>query len=383
MLTAKLWILFGLVMIVSAEKILGRAEPIPTDTCGSSVVSSENGKLFLFSLSQDSVVWYKSEQPEGWSKWKLLAGKVKMTSGPKPIRYANGTIQVFARGVDRRYYVSTLIGEVWSEWDSPFGDATFVSPPVPIVSASGSCLLFGISTETHSVWLTQSTPINSDGMSYSPWVNLGGNATSSPSVLLDSEAFFHVFIRGPNRALWHLSESYSDQGIKSWGSWECLGGVLASGPKIPTSLNGVHLVEVYARAADKALWHRAQTATQDGESAKWGSWVSLGGVLSSGPGVSVTDDGTSIIFVRATDKGLYFKSQFEDTTGEIQFTEWVSLGGSFASTPTTISRADGSIDIFARGIDQAIWHTRQIEINGTRTFTSWGSLGGHTRRFSC
>eukprot|EP00298_Acanthocystis_sp_HF-20_P009599 c18401_g1_i2.p1 GENE.c18401_g1_i2~~c18401_g1_i2.p1 ORF type:complete len:386 (-),score=181.81 c18401_g1_i2:106-1263(-) len=377
-------VLFILSLSVLGEKILGRSEVIPSDTCGVSVVSYEDERLYIFSLSEDSVVWYKSQKLEGgWSTWKLLADKRRMSSGPKPIRHSNGTLQVFARGADRRYYVSTLVGEQWTDWQSPFGNHTFSSPPVPVLTAAGSCLVFGISDETHSVWYSESGVTYSEISKFSPWADLGGNATSAPTIMVDAEALLHVFIRGSNRALWHLGEVYSYPGPKKWASWECLGGVLASSPKIPITLNSANLVEVYARAADKALWHRSQKAEQEGSSVTWGPWHSLGGVLASGAGVVVGDDGMASIFARATDKALYFKGQYEDSNGESQFDRWTTLGGMFSTTPTVVARADGLIDIFARGVDAGIWHAHQVEVNGTRVFSSWHSLGGHTRKFTC
>jgi len=158
---------------------------------------------------------------------------------------------------------------------------------------------------------------------------------------------------------------------------------MASSPRTPITLNGGNLVEIYGRAADKALWFRRQTTQQDSSSVDWDSWISLGGVLASGPAVALTDDGMVSVFARATDKAVYFKSQFEDENGDIHFTQWNSLGGMFSATPNVVVRSDGTIDIFARGIDKAIWHSHQIETNGTRTFTSWHSLGGHTRKFPC
>jgi hypothetical protein len=111
--------------------------------------------------------------------------------------------------------------------------------------------------------------------------------------------------------------------------------------------------------------------------------VSLGGVLASGPAVALNDDGMGDVFARATDKAIYFKSQFEDENGEPHFTQWHTLGGMFSSTPSVVVRADGMIDVFARGVDKAIWHSHQVETNGTRVFSSWHSLGGHTRKFTC
>eukprot|EP00300_Choanocystis_sp_HF-7_P010543 c17000_g1_i1.p1 GENE.c17000_g1_i1~~c17000_g1_i1.p1 ORF type:complete len:396 (-),score=75.70 c17000_g1_i1:26-1213(-) len=371
--------------LCSAEKLQGRAEAIPSDKCAAFVLQFDDERLFVFALSEDSVVWHKYQKPEGgWSTWRPLADRKKMGSGPKAVRYSNGTLQVFARGTDRKFYVSTMTSlNEWSDWSSPFGDLTFTSPPTPVVTSAGTCLVFGVAAETHTVWYTESTPITSGELTFSAWANLGGEATSSPAVLVDAEALAHVFIRGTNRALWHLSEVYTHPDAKKWGEWECLGGVLASSPKVPVSLTGANLVEIYARAADKALWHRSQSAQQNSQTVEWSSWTSLGGVLASGPSVALNDDGLGDVFARATDKAIYFKSQFEDENGEVRFTQWETLGGLFSSSPSVIVRSDGMIDIFARGVDKAIWHSHQIETNGTRVFSSWHSLGGHTRKYTC
>lgn len=378
--------LCALLSLASAEKILGRAEPIPSDKCGAAAITYADERLYLFALSEDSVVWYKFQKQEGgWSVWRPLADRRKMSSGPKPVRHSNGTLQVYARGSDRKFYISTMTSlNEWSDWSSPFGDATFLSPPAPVVTSAGSTLLFGISTTTHSVLYTESTPITSDLLEWSGWADLGGEATGPVAILLDSEALIHVFIRGINRALWHLSETYSHENGKKWGAWECLGGVLASAPRVPVSLNGANLVEIYGRAADKALWHRTQVSSLDATSVEWGAWQSLGGVLASGPSIAQTDDGLGQVFARATDKAIYFKSQFQNEHDEVSFTQWHTLGGMFSTTPSILVRSDGLIDIFARGIDKAIWHSHQTEsVNGTRTFSSWHSLGGHTRKYTC
>lgn len=369
----------------SAETMLGRAEPIPTDKCAASVISFEDERLYVFALSEDSVVWHKFQKENGgWSTWRPLADRKKMGSGPKAVRHTNGTLQVFARGTDRKFYVTTMTSiNEWSDWESPFGDITFSSPPVPIITSSGSCMVFGIKANAHSVWYSESTPITSDSLTFSDFAELGGDSTSPPAVLVDAESLVHVFIRGNNRALWHLAQNYTHPGQKVWGEWECLGGVMASSPRVPVTLNGVNLVEVYGRAADKALWFRGEVSSQNTGVVEWDSWKSLGGVLASGPAVALNDDGMGDVFARATDKAIYFKSQFEDQNGDVHFTQWHTLGGMFSSTPSVVVRADGLFDIFARGVDKAIWHSHQVETNGTRTFSSWRSLGGHTRKYAC
>lgn len=306
-----------------------------------------------------------------------------MNSGPKAVRFPNGTLQVFARGSDRKFYQSTMTADYeWSDWAS-LGETAFLSPPEAVVTSAGSVLVFGVASN-HNVSYSESTPISSGELTFSLFADLGQTATSSVKVLVDSEALVHVFVRGTNRAMWHISEEYTHPGLKQWQpEWECLGGVMASSPSVPVSLNGVGLVEAYGRAADKALWHRPQTAQQAGTSIDWAPWSSLGGVLASGPAVAVNDDGMADVFARATDKAIYFKSQFEDEAGVVHHTPWHTLGGMFSTTPTVVVRADGLFDLFARGVDKAIWHSHQVETNGTRTFSAWHSIGGHTRKYTC
>jgi len=378
--------------VVSCEQLVlkNRAEPIPTDKCGATVVSFEDERLYVFSLSEDSIVWYKFQKPEGgWSTWRPVADRKKMSSGPRPIRHTNGTLQVFVRGADLQYYVSTMTElNEWTDWTSFSGARTFFSAPSPVVTSAGSVLVFGIDATTHSVWYTESTPITSALLTFSDWADLGGDATSPPSVVVDSESLVHIFIRGTNRALWHLAEKYPQTETVSaaspvWGDWECLGGVMASSPRTPVTLNGANMVEVFGRASDKALWNRRMSARLNDVGAEWDSWLSLGGVLASGPSIALNDDGVIDVFARATDKAIYYKSQFDDENGETHYTQWQTLGGMFSTTPTVIVRSDGLIDVFARGVDKAIWHSHQLERNGTRSFTSWHSLGGHTRKFTC
>jgi hypothetical protein len=77
------------------------------------------------------------------------------------------------------------------------------------VTASGAVRLFGISAQSHSVHALESTPLTSGLEWTGTWADLGGEATGPVAVLLDAESLVHVFIRGVNRALWHLSETYN------------------------------------------------------------------------------------------------------------------------------------------------------------------------------
>merc|ERR1711998_587499 len=126
-----------LVAALCAVACATRVEPIPTDKCAASVVASDDDRMYVFSLSEDSVVWFKFQKAEGgWSTWRPLADRKKMASGPKAVRFAQGTLMGFARGTDRLYYSTTMTAEnEFSDWKPLSEDVTFSTPPVPLVDS--------------------------------------------------------------------------------------------------------------------------------------------------------------------------------------------------------------------------------------------------------
>jgi peptidoglycan hydrolase-like protein with peptidoglycan-binding domain len=82
----------------------------------------------------------------------------------------------------------------------------------------------------------------------------------------------------------------------------------------------------------------------------WRPWESLGGVLTSGPGVSSWASGRLDVFVRGTDNALWHKWFSGGWSG------WESLGGVITSDPDAVSWGPNRIDAFARGTDNALWH---------------------------
>lgn len=377
----------GILAALCAVACASRINPIPTDYCGAAVAQADDDRTFVFSLSEDSVVWFKHEKVEGgWSKWQPVADRKKMGSGPRAVRFPNGTIQVFARGTDRLFYHSMMSDTFeFSDW-SKWSDMQFSSPPVPVVTSAGAVYVFGTGYDKHTVHYSQSGSLDAPDFAMGEFADLGGeDATSSPSVTVDAEGLVHVFVRGLTRGVNHIAELASSTGgwAVKFGEWEGLGGVMASSPSMPVSLNGANLLEVYGRAADKALWHRTQSATLDGSAVEWSAWKSLGGVLASAPAVAATDDGLVDVFTRATDKAIYFRSQTVDEEGTVKFKNWYTLGGMFSAAPTVTVKSSGMLFLTARGVDKAIWYSNQVESNGTRVFTSWHSLGGHTRKYPC
>jgi hypothetical protein len=82
----------------------------------------------------------------------------------------------------------------------------------------------------------------------------------------------------------------------------------------------------------------------------WSGWESLGGVLTSGPGVASWAENRLDVFVRGTDNALHHKAWDGRWHG------WEPLGGALTSEPAAVSRGPNQIDVFARGTDNALHH---------------------------
>ena len=178
-----------------------------------------------------------------------------------------------------------------------------------------------------------------------PWVSLGGAATSSPGFAARS---------GTNNGLWR---NYWN-GI-AWSGWGPLGGVLASGPGA-VSWDG-NRIDLFVRGTDNQLWHMWWDGTA------WRGWEPLGGALASGPGVSSWGANRLDVFVRGTDNQLWHK--WFDGAG---WHSWEPLGGALISDPTAVSWGPNRIDVFGRGTDNALWHKWW---DGVR-WSGWERLGG-------
>jgi hypothetical protein len=80
-----------------------------------------------------------------------------------------------------------------------------------------------------------------------------------------------VIARGADKAVWHRWQTAPNNG---WSGWNSLGGWV---DRLFVNNNADGRMELFARGSDRALWHRWQTAPNNG----WSGWASLGGVIDS------------------------------------------------------------------------------------------------------
>lgn len=270
---------------------------------------------------------------------------------------------IFARGTDNALWYRTWDGSTWGEWTSAGGIAT--SDPAtyggggPTLPAGMTVLARGTD---NALWYRD---WQGSGGGWDDWENLGGIISSAPA----ATSYFtfyssyswqiceHVFARGTDNALWHKT---AKQG--TWGNWVSMGGILNSGPGVTTLGNYVY---VFARGTDDAIWYRSGQKTGEWPCSNevWSSWQRLGGIITSDPDASILNIGGTdhvAIFARGTDNALWYRT-LDDTVG------WTNIGGILNSSPGTSDNM-----VFVRGADNALWYRMWNDV----AWSGWNSLNG-------
>lgn len=153
--------------------------------------------------------------------------------------------------------------------------------------------------------------------------------------------------------LWQLLQS------KFETQWATLGGTLSSGPGVASW--GPNRIDLFARDNNNALIHSWWNG------AAYSGWESLGGVITSDPAAVSWGPNRIDVFARGQDNALWHK-WWNGTS----WSGWSSLGGVLSSSPGASSWSSGRLDVFAKGQDNALWHRWW---DGT-SWGGWQSLGG-------
>jgi hypothetical protein len=176
------------------------------------------------------------------------------------------------------------------------------------------------------------------------------------------------FVRGSDNVLWAFN------GFTSGGSprWQSLGGVLTSRPGVaagtlPSAFGGSgKAVDAVIRANNGTVWDR-----MDFGGAKLWHALGLGVMAGSGP-AAVNVGGTEYVLAIGTDGSVWVQ---QHPTGDGPYSAWKSLGGHGSADVGVASPAPGVGIVFVRGTDGAVWYN---EFAGTTAGVTpgWHSLGG-------
>lgn len=183
------------------------------------------------------------------------------------------------------------------------------------------------------------------------YTTAGGHLITGPTLVASGPAVV-VFGEGTDHSLWQNICSPGG----SCGSWVSLGGTITSHPSAVFRGPGVGDYSVYARGANGAVWGLDHT------SVGWGAWYTTGGNLLSGTGPAAAFLGRVFILATGTNKVLYIQ--------EVGVSGFTSAGGQTTATPALAAISTALVG-FARGTDNVGYYHRFLN-----TSPGWHSMGG-------
>jgi hypothetical protein len=171
------------------------------------------------------------------------------------------------------------------------------------------------------------------------WVDYGpiqsGNTYYTPAIVSRMNGIMDAFVCGPDSALWQ-----SHYETNTWGPWTSLGGVLLSGPSA-CSMNSNEWTVVYERS-DNAVGYLT-----------WSNGIYSYGSLGGG-----TYDRPAIVSMTPTTMNVYERSEANALWGTYfngtNWGSWYSLGGVLTSAPSAASKNANNITIVYRGTGDII-----------------------------
>jgi hypothetical protein len=211
-----------------------------------------------------------------------------------------------------------------------------------------------------------------------PAVSLGGHLIGAPSVVLVPPGVLSssqteelaVFGRGTDNALW-----WTHQTASGWTGWQSLGGGLTSKPGVAASVFGDHgKLAVFARGTDGLMWYKSLG------SSGWGAWKYLGGgnlLAGTGPAAAYDNNGHLLLTAVGGDRAVYLWADFA-TFGFA----YGDMGGQTTSDPGlafvrgTAQAPNARLAVlFVRGTNGALW-SKQVTLPVPTLGGAWHSLGG-------
>ena len=219
---------------------------------------------------------------------------------------------------------------------------------VQVVDLSGIALSINGITTTGDYSQT-----NTCGASLTPLANCSISVTFRPTATGSRTGSLTINSNGAGSP-----QSVALTGVaETWVRMETLGGQLTSGPGV--SSWGVGRLDLFSRGTDNSLIHKWYNNG-------WYNWESLGGIITSEPAAVSWGNGRIDVFARGGDNALWHRAY------ENGWQAWESLGGVLGAAPTVASWGSGRLDVFVTGTDHLLWH-RWYD---SGAWQNWESLGG-------
>jgi hypothetical protein len=343
-------------------------------------VGSNCGQYAGAVTGETSNVMYSTVTP---SSGATLTQDVGVIAPPRPsgatwvTPSADGRMEMFFVAIDlinngsMWHQWQTAPNNGWSGWentfDFPSGTQGFRTPPTVGTNADGRLEFFATTTDGTLWHRWQTAPSNGwsdyDSLAAPP---TGGNALSvTPAVASNLDGRLELFIVGADSALWHRWQTAPNNGWSDWSSLDAPSGVelVHLPPTLAPNADG--RLELFIIGSDGTLWHLWQTTPNNG----WSSWETMGSPAQAGfsqtsiPAVGRSADGRFDLFAVGTDGALWHRYQTAVANGWSG--DWETMGTPPSdtfdqqSTPAIGPDVDGRLELFAMGSSGTLYHRWQ------------------------
>lgn len=325
-----------------ASPVLGAAaEPAPADSAALMGVIEPGADDSARALAPAAAI---DPQALGWSSWQDLGGT--LTSAPAPVSWGAGRIDVFARGGNGEVVQNAKDGPgAWTGWGTPGELRGIILRSAPACTSAApntiNCVALreGYGGVFQFYWDGQRWNRN----------DLGGDATSAPTIVAWGRGRLSVFVRNSNGTVIH---KYWQPGAGDWQppQWEAVGNgaQLYSAPSCTS--RDVGIIDCFALGPSGVV-QQLYYDEAAGEGRRWIGWNQLTGVASfrGGSTVSAVGSGRNLLdlFVRGLDTRLY---QITYTGGWL--TPWLPVDGRTALVAPGCARVGRNrLDCFGQFID--------------------------------
>jgi hypothetical protein len=362
-------------------------DPDPDFVWPVAVEASGDGRLEVFTLAGGFVHQSQTAWSGGWSAWTTIAGPPSGAFGfyaPGIAANADGRLEAFVADGSLWRMEQTAWSNGFSGWlphgaPRPDPGGNVAGPVAAGRSGDGRVEVFVIALNG-SMWNIRQTRANGG---WSGWNDLGsaggGGFEDRPAVARNADGRLELFAKGTDGVLWRRRQLQVSP-TTGWSDWvsegAAPGGALIDHPVVGRSPDG-HL-EVFMTAVDGNVWHKRQTAASGG----WGPWTSEGsagvGFHGAAPGLGRSGDGRFELFAVGDDGALWHKWQTAANNG---WSGWVSYGQPNIPPPMTTVPDVFQLRAPAARAEVVAAHLVP-EFGGTNSASAWVSaqspLGGRT-----
>jgi hypothetical protein len=187
------------------------------------------------------------------------------------------------------------------------------------------------------------------------WVPLVGGAIKSDLAVLNSiDDQLAIFGKGMDNDLYWRSQMHNSWDNTTWNRLGVPHEGMHGSPAVVLDADG--RIVVFVQGGDNAIWHKSQLYRN---SDRWSEWASLGGSVTSSPGVVLDRYGCLVVFARGDGEDKSLIHCWQTRRNSEWMPRWSPLGGSLLSAPAAALDYDGKIVVVAQGLNRSVWMLKQ------------------------